>query len=442
MIIMMNETMIGVNDGSTLRKNGRYKEALAKYFEDEKWDENLWNVAGVINCYRNLNDLKTAKKVINDYIRKNGEEVLYDDKKEAIWLKREFINVYTNYYLEEDYLKYKNRLIEKNALNTLKAAKKIVEFDCGSYSLSRIKNCLFNNEVIDKFPVELYELIEVIDYNENKYRQDILMSKKENERYINSFYVNYIITKMKLLSNFGDNEKALEVYNSINKKLVTLELERTKSKILVNLGREEEAIKLLEEGLIKFGKKYYIYSEIADIYNTIDDYENALKYYYISCHNEKNLSFIYNIIKKIAKLTSKKDGVLARKHLNLHMLIAELHKNDKWKLKKDALELDEELAEYRDNDIDDIKELEKELRELWKNEANMNKKVYSGEVSRIFEKGFGFIAYDDGDKPEEVFFKNKNAKLKLGDKVEFIVEKSYDRKKEEFSNIALDIKLI
>ena len=436
---MMNELMMEVKTGNELRKAEKYHEALEKYFENENWDKNIWDVAGVVNCYRKLKDLKGAKQILNDYIRKNGEDFLYkDDTIEGKWLKKEFLNVYTNYYLREEYLKNDKQLIDKNALNAIKAAKKIVEFDCGSYNLSQIKRCLFTDEVIAKFPAELNELIEKIDYNESRYKADLFAASSNNKKYVDSFYISYIKTKMNLLYNVGEYEKALDTYDSIDKKLITIELERAKATVLVAMDRNEEAIELLEQSIIKFGKKFYVYAEIADIYNKIGDCDNALKYYYTACDNVNKLDFAYKILIKIANLLLETDKEKARKHLNLHMLIAKEHEKDHWSLKKDAIELEEKLADYRNLDLDDKKTLEKEMRTMWKDEAKLNKVRYTGRVSRIFDKGFGFIAFDENNR--EVFFRNKNGEFEKGDKVSFVVEKSYDRKKEEFSEIADDIK--
>lgn len=436
---MVNELMTGANTGNELRKAKKYNEALEKYFENETWDESLWNVAGIVNCYRNLKDFKGAKQILNDYIRKNGDDFLQkDDKIEGRWLKSEFLNVYTNYYLREEYIKEDKKLIDKKVLNAIKAAKKIVEFDCGSYNLSQIKRCLFTDEVITKFPVELNELIEKIDYNERRYNADLFAADSTNKKYIDSFYVSYIKTKMNLLYNDGKYEKALDTYNSIDKKLITIELERIKANVLVAMGRNDEAIELLEQSLIKFGKKFYVYAEIADIYNGIGDYNNALKYYYTACDNVKKLDFAYRILIKIANLLLETDKEKARKHLNLHMLIAKEHEKDHWSLKKDVIELDKKLAEYRELDLDDKKTLEKEMRKMWKDEAKLNKTEYTGTVSKVFDKGFGFIAFDEANR--EIFFKNKNGEFEKGDKVSFVVEKSYDRKKEEFSEIADNVK--
>ena len=82
--------------------------------------------------------------------------------------------------------------------------------------------------------------------------------------------------------------------------------------------------------------------------------------------------------------------------------------------------------------------LRKELKKLWRDKVNLGKINYEGSVVKVFDNGNGFINFD-GDK--RIFFKrNKRINFTVGDIVTFYIEDSYDRKKEEYSQAATQIR--
>ena len=148
------------------------------------------------------------------------------------------------------------------------------------------------------------------------------------------------------------------------------------------------------------------------------------------CNEDK---FLLTNLFKVVNLLQGKDVELAKKHLDFEILIRE---KEGWKIHNNELELLEKLG-GRDS-TQDYEELRKELKKLWRDKVNLGKISYEGSVVKVFENGNGFINFD-GDK--RIFFKrNKRINFSVGDIVTFYIEDSYDRKKEEYSQAATQIR--
>ncbi len=91
----------------------------------------------------------------------------------------------------------------------------------------------------------------------------------------------------------------------------------------------------------------------------------------------------------------------------------------------------------------DVKALTKLCAEHWKAEAVVGLERVTGHVGRLDpEKKFTFLHRDDGKKPVFVWLRNLPKQCTEGTKVEFALKPSFDRKKNESSIEAADIKII
>ncbi len=91
----------------------------------------------------------------------------------------------------------------------------------------------------------------------------------------------------------------------------------------------------------------------------------------------------------------------------------------------------------------DIKSLSQLCAEHWKTKANEGLKRVTGRVGRLFpDKKHTFLRRDDGEKPVFVLLRDLPKDCAEGDKVEFALKPSFDRKKNEESFRAADVRII
>lgn len=306
--------------GNELRKLEKYEDALKIYESIKEKDENA--VSGMANCYRKLGKSDKAIKVINRYIKENPDFNISENS----WFKIELVWSYRDYYLNESYT---------NKENAIKAVKKIMEYGeiDNQYLLRSIKKSLFTKEVIKKYPNELKSILDKIDGSDNNYSSILFKIKLhlKTDNNINTCnYYNIILTKMKVLLALKDYQGVIDIHEKINKELNDFHIERNMAKAVALQGNCNKAIDILNKASIRFGKQFYIYSDIGEFYELIGEKENALKNYYKACllvHDDK---FLLSTLVNISKLLVSQDREVARKHLDLCVL---LRNQENWKLK-------------------------------------------------------------------------------------------------------------
>lgn len=405
-----------VEQANKLRKLGDFERALHLYKGIESRDEYI--VSGMSYCYRKLEQSNKAVLLLNNYIRENN----IDLKKDS-WFKKEVVWAYVQYYLNDKYPKKDIAIKAANKILELEGKNKII--------LRQIKNSLCTEDMIKKYPRELKELLEKINNNDNEVEIRLHLIMGEN---INTcIYYSLILSKIKILLELEEYNEIINIHSKLSTIIDDRHLDRGKAKALQGLGENEDAIDILEKTNIRFGKQYYIYTDIGDIYNSINDKNNSLKYYYNAldlCHEDK---FLLTTLYKISNLLLDIDKELSRKHIDLEVLI---RKNEGWKVKDNELQLIDKLNEYKENS--DYNLLKKELKSLWKRKANEGKEVYEGIIDRVLDNGNGFIKYEENNR---IFFKrDKKNKFNVGDKIIFYIEKSYDRKKGKYSEAATQLR--
>lgn len=218
----------------------------------------------------------------------------------------------------------------------------------------------------------------------------------------------YNLAKTYYLS--GEYELAAESL-VVSEKYYTMELD---AYIKVKLKKYDEAISQLNT-LLKFRKKDYLYTELAEAYLFKKDFYTAYKYSQIAIsigkNNHKNYYMIANILNNF--------GLLNEAIKNLKIA------NEKKKVNfggdySDALGLIEKINNsINENYHEDIDLLNK----LNDNHCK-NKDSLSGEIIKYNDiKGFGFIKYNN----ESIFFHISNCIFKspcVGQKVNFKVQET------------------
>lgn len=91
----------------------------------------------------------------------------------------------------------------------------------------------------------------------------------------------------------------------------------------------------------------------------------------------------------------------------------------------------------------DIKSLSRLCAEHWKAESTVGLKRVTGRVGRIVpDKKHTFLQRDDGEKPVFVLLRDLPKGCSEGAKVDFALKPSFDRKKNEESVQAADVRII
>lgn len=208
---------------------------------------------------------------------------------------------------------------------------------------------------------------------------------------------------------------------------------------LSNLEKNEEALDILKE-IVYLKNEWFIQKDIGDIYLKKNDYNKALEYYIEAALNrgipDMKISLFWKIGEVFNKINKKE---LEEKHKIYTIL---LRNKNKWSYLKE----EEKFFKKSKNTILNFqeKELYFELKKIWENYKWNNKISYNGKVKNILPNNkAGFISSQEGNfyfKIQEV--KNKNRDIIVGKSVKFYLEKSFDKKKNKETQIAVNIDIL
>lgn len=209
-------------------------------------------------------------------------------------------------------------------------------------------------------------------------------------------------------------------------------------------GNLEKAISELENILLKEKQEWYIFQDLSSLYLQKNQVEIAFRYACKSALNtrEHNLKVtLYQNITEICLLMNKLD--LATQHLQLSKLVRQ---QEGWKIKADLQQLENKIKiKCKENNISQIdysfEELIKICLHTWRTEIYSGLPRQKGIIELVpQDKSFGWIRAKNGDK---IFFMQKELPPFLRKEnlnVNFILENSWDHKKNQLSTKAVDIK--
>lgn len=208
-----------------------------------------------------------------------------------------------------------------------------------------------------------------------------------------------------------------------------------------NLGKLDIALSQLKE-ILPNKKEWFIQKEIADIYFKKQDYKNSLKYAIASALNfgkYENKIHLFELLFEIFEALNK--PVIAKKHIEFVCLI---RKQNQWKLNDDFSKLLEKLNIDSEN-LPNYNKLKSDLQNEWDNLKYADRIENHGIIKTILPHGkAGFVLSDNN---ESFYFSVSNCKcnpnrISEGLKVSFYLEESFDKKKQQNSKVATNIKLI
>jgi len=217
---------------------------------------------------------------------------------------------------------------------------------------------------------------------------------------------------------------------------------------LANLGEEEKAILELQDILLKHREEWYIYQDLSDIYLRINQPETALKFACqsaLSPGEDKIKVTLYEKICQQSLLLGKLE--MSAQHLELSKAIRE---REGWKVKDTLQQLKAKINQEITNQQltftkfeGDINKLNQICRKYWNELLYQDIPRYCGTIESLPpNQAHGWIIDDHGNR---VFFLQKELPKflrKEKQRVSFILQESFDRKRDRKSVKAADFQIL
>lgn len=205
------------------------------------------------------------------------------------------------------------------------------------------------------------------------------------------------------------------------------------------LGQPETALEQLKS-LLKRKDEWFIHKEIGEIYFEHGNNEQALKFAIDSALSfgdaDKKLN-LYKLLSEI--LISNNQNEEAKKHVEF---IYQIRKAHKWKIDNDLQNLINKY-EIDTTKTANLRDFERELKQLWENLKFSNQTQLTGTIKSILPKGkAGFI---ETESKKSYYFQLRNFKAKPelakeGQKVIFFLEEGFDTIKNQKATNAVNVK--
>ena len=205
------------------------------------------------------------------------------------------------------------------------------------------------------------------------------------------------------------------------------------------LGEIDLALTELK-ALLKRKNEWFIQKEIAQIYKQQDKLDEAINYAVDAALNFGDADKKMNLYKLLAELLKVKGKTNeAKAHIEF---IYQIRKVNQWRIDPELSNLINEFG-IDTNKNADIRELHRQMKPMWEQLKFGNQELLKGFIRTIISEGkAGFI---DTDNRKSYFFSAKNfigrRELMIPQqKVSFFLEDSFDKKKNQPTKIAINIK--
>ncbi len=391
---------------SSLYKNKNYKEALDLYrklYAEHRQDFNEWDARYYSWCIYHL-EIKNKK---NEDIAKNERDFF-----KAI---NAILNLVSNsdlVYIRAvfkvlDYFNSKTPFPANEILNwTGKLDPKFLKTDCFSFQDKKGKT---REKSSDK---EKYYSLRTKALEKNKNYKECLGLSNE---------------ALSVLTNFHhDNDIWLMRRAALCKGF---------------LGQKEDAIEELKK-ILSRKKDWFIQHEVAKLYFDFKKLEEAFQYAIAAALNygepEKKIE-LFCLLGEILQASNKIEE--AKKHFTLAY---QLRIENKWKIPPELRTKIGEL-QINVNDLPPSRQIYSELEKYWRSIKKTDSPRFRGRIKNILPNGIsGFIVGENNINYYFRFkdFRGKKSDIAVGLSVEFSTEKSYDKKKNRESEMAVDITIL
>ena len=429
-----------------LKQSKNFAEALPLFkqlWEEDRENCNEWDGWNYAFCLKQLKDYKNALKICREVYQINPN---FENNKN--------LYAWCIYYTEIGVEKISNETNFFNAAEGIvklskqenKSIKQEKDFPCVySLSLSKIldylnKKATYNPEPILYWTEKLNpNFLETTPFkftdNEGKERE--LASKKED----------WYSLRSKALYENGDfadcislSETALQSFTKFHYDN-DIWFKRNIALSKAELGDIETAIEELKS-LLKRKNEWFIQKEIAELHERQNKIDDAIKYAVDATLNFGDPDKKMNLYKLLAELLKIQNKIQeAKTHIEL---IYKIRFTNQWKIDSELLDL---VSFYNidTNNIPDVKELLRGLKKIWENLKFGDQEILKGTIKTIISEGrAGFV---ETENKKSYFFNTKDFKgkrdlIQQGQKVSFFLEDSFDKKKNQPTKNAVNVKPI
>ena len=427
-----------------LKQAKKFEEALPLFkqlWEEHRENCNEWDGWNYAHCMSKQKDYKNALNICREVyeIKPNYEQ-------------NNNLYAWCIYYTEIKIEKVENEQLLLKAgeaiikLSKQKPTEQQSDFPC-VYSLSifKILNYLNEKTIYNPKPIIYWteklnpDFLETVPFkftdNEGKERE--LASKKED----------WYSLRSKALYEDGDFADCISLSETALKSLTKFHYDNDiwfKRNIALSkaeLGDIETAIEELKF-LLKRKNEWFIQKEIAELYKRQNKIDDAVKYAVDAALNYGDPDKKMNLYKLLADLLKIQNKIQeAKAHIEL---IYKIRFENQWKIDLELLDL---VNSYNidKNNIHTAKELMRDLKKIWETLKFGDQEVLRGIIKTIISEGkAGFV---ETENKKSYFFSTKDFKgrrdlIKEGLRVSFFLKDSFDKKKNQPTKNAVNIKPI
>jgi hypothetical protein len=427
-----------------LVKARNYTDALPLFktlWDEHREDCNEWEGWRYAFCLKQLREYKPALEICREVYK----------------IKPSFENIkglyaWCVYYTEISIEKISNESnlfkaaegIIKLSKQEDKSVKKEKDFPC-VYTLAVFRileylneKAIYNPDKIiywtDKLNPEFLEVIPFVT-TDNQGKERELAPQKEK----------WFALRTKALFEFGQFEDCISLSEQALTKFTKFHydndiwLKRYIALSKAGLGEIDLALSELKE-LLKRKNEWFIQKEISEIYKQQNKLDEAISYAVDGALNNGDADKKMNLYKLLAELLKAKGKTNeAKTHIEF---IFYIRKVNQWKIDLELSNLIQELSIDTSKDFE-IRELQLQLKSIWEQLKFGSQELLKGAIRTIIADGkAGFV---DTVNKESYFFSSKSFKgrrelMQIGQKVTFFLEDSFDKKKNQPTKIAVNIK--
>jgi tetratricopeptide (TPR) repeat protein len=420
------------------RKAKNYEQALPLYkqlWEEHRENCNEWEGWGYAFCLKHTKDYQKALEI----------------SREVYTLNKEFENIkgvyaWSIYYTEISVEKVNNESnFFKAGVGILKLSKQDDQYSPYTITVFKIleylnEKAIYPTDKILEWTSKInYEILDTTPYvfNDEEGKPRELASKKEQ----------YFMWRTKALLEKGLyaecielSQKALDTFESFHYSNDIWFLRRI-SLSYKGLGQHETALDQLKS-LLKRKNEWFIHKEIAEIYFEQGNNEQAMKFAVDSalCYGDADKKLhLYKLLSDI--LIKNNQNQESGKHIEFIYYIRKAHE---WNIDDELQSLIQKF-QIETNKTVNLKDLERELKQLWEKLKFNNQPQLKGVIKSILPNGkAGFV---ETENKKSYYFQLRNFKGKYelataGQKVIFFLEEGFDTKKNKKTENAVNIKPI
>lgn len=284
--------------------------------------------------------------------------------------------------------------------------------------------------------------------------QTLLMEQKEIDgRKIPSEYQKWLFAVTRAFLELGDYDQCLNYAHTAIEKFPneSLHFHRWEALAKIRVGHVEGGLQQLEHINTRFPKQWYVQSDIANAYMRLDQYEEAWLWFCKAASAPGDIKGRIGMFVTMVDILQRLEQWQTLYHHLLLVWAIEIEQGSKQRAERSRQRISEFERQHADllssmtgNKTDAAPSLSFALRPCrasWQKAVNASRPIQTGHISFVDEeKRYGFVTNDKGR-----FHFRFNALLRgkpeMNAQVEFEVEESYDKKRDQQSFSAINIRL-